>query len=965
MARLPWLIGASAFLLYVLTLNRWVSLYSLGTVARTCGWLWQPELHQPLAFAVLSPFRFLPEPWDPLALNLFNAVCAAIILVLLARSVALLPHDLPHSETLGQEQSPSVLSTPTAWLPPLLAVILCGLQLSFWEHATSASGEMIDLLLLAYVIRCLLEFRLDPAQSWLSRAACVYGAGMANNWALVAFLPVFIAAIMRLKGYGPFRERTFLLRMTLWGMGGLSLYLLLPTIHGLSPHEPVGFWVALKAHLKSQKEILSYLRRPAFRVLAVTSLLPILVLAIRWKSHSVQFGDDTRLGVFLTKSAVHALHALFFLASLWLALDPAFSPRHLELGMPLLSYYYLCALVFGYCAGYFLVFGSRGAVATANSAPQQWWNRIRLGPRLRAPFLAAVLGLGVASALALALVARNVSQMFTTNGPWLHSFARQLYTDLPAGQSVVLSESTAELLLLRAELSAHRNDKAAFLVDAPSLGSAQYHEMMARVFPARWPMQPPTNRLGGVSPGKVLDLVSAFAARERVIQLQPGSGFLYELFNEQSRGSIYYLEHRAANDSRSFTYLPPAERLAGDDEKVWEQRWTNSLQKLAEHTKENPNHPAGLGRAVQRALLLDAEPNATARFVGAAYSKRLNYWGVQQQRLGRAFEADQWFKRAVALNPENLSARINLEYAERCQRGDRTRLNIVSVEHELSDLFTKRKDWRATLSADGPVDEPSFLFRTGRALLAQGGLRQGVEAFARSAALAPDWAAPKLWLAQSYVQLREFAAALEVTDHIQPPNLPPDGAGLARLLDCRATALRGLGRTNDAARCIESFVNQFAKHDEVLLVAAELYALAQQFEAGLALLEELLKREPKRPDLLARKGLAQLQLSRFEDAIATLTSALVLAPRNDEARLCRAVAYLGADQFEAARADYEELLKTTTQSGNALFGLGTIAWRQRDTNLAIGYYQRYLSNGIPGSGQYGLALGRLKELTRE
>jgi len=41
---------------------------------------------------------------------------------------------------------------------------------------------MIDLLAFAYVIRCLLEFRLDQKQAWLSRAALVFGAGMANNW---------------------------------------------------------------------------------------------------------------------------------------------------------------------------------------------------------------------------------------------------------------------------------------------------------------------------------------------------------------------------------------------------------------------------------------------------------------------------------------------------------------------------------------------------------------------------------------------------------------------------------------------------------------------------------------------------------------------------------------------------------------------------------------------------------------
>jgi len=48
---------------------------------------------------------------------------------------------------------------------------------------------MLDLLLFAYVIRNLLEFRLDGRESWLLKASLVYGAGMTNNWAMIGFFP--------------------------------------------------------------------------------------------------------------------------------------------------------------------------------------------------------------------------------------------------------------------------------------------------------------------------------------------------------------------------------------------------------------------------------------------------------------------------------------------------------------------------------------------------------------------------------------------------------------------------------------------------------------------------------------------------------------------------------------------------------------------------------------------------------
>jgi len=53
--RLPWLVGAGGLLVYFLTLNHWVSLHSLGTVARTSGWLWRPELDNPSTLRSFIP----------------------------------------------------------------------------------------------------------------------------------------------------------------------------------------------------------------------------------------------------------------------------------------------------------------------------------------------------------------------------------------------------------------------------------------------------------------------------------------------------------------------------------------------------------------------------------------------------------------------------------------------------------------------------------------------------------------------------------------------------------------------------------------------------------------------------------------------------------------------------------------------------------------------------------------------
>ena len=176
-ARLPWLIVIAALIVYVLTLNRWVSLASLPVVASVADKEVVPPLNGPLHFLVNFPFRWLPAAWQAVGLNIFAAVCGALSLGLLARSVALLPHDRTREQRQRQRGEFSLLSIPTAWAPPLFAALMCGLQLSFWEHASAATGEMLDLLLFAYIIRCLLEYRIDQRETWLTRSALVYGIG--------------------------------------------------------------------------------------------------------------------------------------------------------------------------------------------------------------------------------------------------------------------------------------------------------------------------------------------------------------------------------------------------------------------------------------------------------------------------------------------------------------------------------------------------------------------------------------------------------------------------------------------------------------------------------------------------------------------------------------------------------------------------------------------------------------------
>jgi hypothetical protein len=338
--RLPWLLAAGMLLVYALTLNRWVSLFNLPSVAKISGWTWQPEVLGPITFLVTYPFRWVPAPAIPLALNLFSAACAALALGLLARSVALLPHDRTDAQREREKSDFSFLTTGSAWLPPLLAVLVCGLQLTFWERATNWTGEMFDLMLFAVVIWSLLEYRLDEREGRLYVAALVYGVGMTDDWGLTGFFPLFLVAIVWLRGLDFFHWR-FLRRMLLCGLAGLLFYLLLPLLAVAAHKMPFTFWQYLKFNLSPQYGVLkTYFafglhpqQHIEYVALLLAYLMPLLVLAIRWKS---SFGDNSRLGVALTSFIFHLLHALFLVGCLWLVFDPPFSPRHKGLGLTVL-----------------------------------------------------------------------------------------------------------------------------------------------------------------------------------------------------------------------------------------------------------------------------------------------------------------------------------------------------------------------------------------------------------------------------------------------------------------------------------------------------------------------------------------------------------------------------------------------------------------------------------------------------
>ena len=168
-------------------------------------------------------------------------------------------------------------------------------------------------------------------------------------------------------------------------------------------------------------------------MLGLPSLLPLLVLGIRWPSY---FGDPSKLGVTLTTLIFHIFHAFLLLLCIWVALDPQVSPRHLAPGIPMLTLYYLGALSVGYFSGYFLLVF-----------------RTRSGPRARPAPLLRLLNSATTAAVWLLLLTvttlllyRNLPQIRIANGPLLKQYASLQIHNLPHTNSVVLSDDPRALV---------------------------------------------------------------------------------------------------------------------------------------------------------------------------------------------------------------------------------------------------------------------------------------------------------------------------------------------------------------------------------------------------------------------------------------------------------------------------------------------------------------------------------------
>jgi tetratricopeptide (TPR) repeat protein len=964
---LPWLLGGLMLVVYWFTLNHWVTLLNLGQVAGVSGWIWQPQLFTPLTYLVTLPFRWLPAAHIPVALNLFSAGCGAATLAILARSVALLPHDRTEMERTRERSDFSFLTSWVAWLPPVVAVFFAGLQLTFWEHATSFTGESFELLWFAVILWQLLEYRLDEREGRLFLAAVLYGAGITDNWALVAFFPVFVMAVIWLRKLDFFNVN-FLVRMSLCGLAGLLLLLLLPLLNQLSGTYPLTFWQALKPNLRMDWLVMKAIRSGEVRynlgLISLTSLLPAFLMAIRW---SASFGDHSRVGTTLVNYMIHVVNAVIFGICVWVMFDPPFSPRQL-VPAPALTVYYLTALCLGYYCGYFLlIFGKEPTPSRRMSKPD---------PALPPGFmwLCPVIVFGTLAAVVLAmglLVYKNKPVIRALNDDALLKYARFTTQNLPRAGAILLCDSEnpsqdqpLRAYLVQAMLAREGREKNFPVVDTQSLNLAAYHQFLHKNYPNVWPQTTTTNEIavGGVNLLHIYTLLNQLSKSNNLCYLNPSFGYYFEQFYAEPHGLFYSLKPLSED-----TLLPPAldDKLIAENESFWAQV-TASTQPAIEKALNPPNYKKQKGAIgwFMKHLHAAPEPNPNAILAGTFYSRSLNFLGVQLQRAHELDQAASCFSEAQALNPDNVVASINLDFNKNLRAHKPV---AVNPSRATADQFGKYHDWSEVMGANGPFDEPSFCFEYGAGLMISQPLplfHQALAAFTRVREVAPENLATRLFLARIYLFSGKPDRAMEALH--DPQTSPADFL----LNEFNSTELNYLAaaahfQNNEKTAGAALLETEIARHpdDETLLMfSVQKFFMVGLYTNALHVINHKLARTPNDLEWLYGKGMASLQIGAYSDAVTALSKILGIQTNNPDVRFNRAIAYLQSGHLDDARADFLQLQTTFTNSFRVAYGLGDIASRQHDTNEAVRNYKIYLANAPTNAAEIKAVRERLTQL---
>jgi tetratricopeptide (TPR) repeat protein len=953
--RFPVQVSLTALFVYALTLSHGVTLASLPLTAKLAGWDWQPMNTQPLLWLLTLPLRLLPSGWVAPALNFFSALCGAFTLGILARSLELVSWDRPLQ----------ILSGWRAKLPIVFACLVCGLEFNFWQEATAANGEMLQILLFATAILCLLEFRVrrnerwiqglplaDFEMRWLRAAAFVWGLGLAENWMMIITLPLFLLALLWL-GKLELLKKELLMRLLLAILAGFAITFLLPLANSLSPDSPWSFGEAWLNWAKNFKHLLGNLygqfwrgHRLALIAVVVFFLVPILPGIVRLNDEGTQNKSPLdQIQVWLYR----VLRAALLLAVVWLVFDPVVGPRQLVLkqtglSMSFLSFDYLLSLGGGFLAGNLLL--ALGAQRRDNYRPPNFLEIYSQRAAIPAFTLLMVI-------VTVGLLLRNAPAITLTNRQPLSQFGKIALHNLPSSGGIILSDDPLRLMVFKA--AAGDQNRQWLGLDTLALPSSAYRRQLARHQPGDWLTNTDKDNL---TPAGMFRVVKNLSETKKIYYLHPSFGYFFDYFYLQPCGPIFEFQ---SFTNKSVNPPPLTAATLTQTEKFWDDLAPslNAIEQTCFSKK------TGLDLTLQNIyerLHWQAVPTTQSQLLGQWYSVALNDWGVRLQQAGQLTAAQKRFEQALALNPDNPVAKINLQCNTNLAAG--AKLNLAAVDTLAGQLGSLQRMNRL-ITAFGAADEPSFCYLRGNVYLQAGLPRQALQQYERARALAPTVLAPQIALAELYARCGFNEQSRQIISHVrseQSTLLVKNNLDVSLAL---MEANSWLSQTNpaNARSVLQSVLKEHPGDERATSLVLRAYLAFGDYTNALQLANRQLAANPESLGGLLNLAGIYMQLGEFSNSLPILDHALTLS-NLPPTRLARAIARVETARYAEAGADYLELQKTATNNLPIYFGLAEIASRQHDTNRAADYLQRCLAELPANSPQRENILTRLNALKK-
>lgn len=933
--KLPWLIAGAFLILYLAMLSPGAGLAGLAPIGKITGWDWQPFLHYPLYWLVTLPFRVLPTAWQPAALNVLSAMLAAGTLGLITRSVQLLPQDRTRDQRERERSRHGLLTGPAAWLPATTAAVMGGLQLLFWQNATNASVDMLNLFVLAWLICQLLTFRLDEREGRLTWLAFGYGLGVTSNAALIALFPFVLGALIGIMGRAFFRT-PLLLKLFFAGLAGLLLYLVLPALAAGGGKLEISFWEALRQNFAMQKGILQtgFNNRLFPMVMCLGSLFPLILIGVRWPS---SFGDTSAASDVVRQAMFRVLTLVFIAGSLAMNFHLQHAAKaQTETGLAFHSLYLLSTLVLGYSLGYLLVvFGKEpGRPRQKPGALAVWFSKAMVG-----------LAWLILPVVAAGLVRENFRKVRALNHSPLYNFAADIARLLPADPALVLADDHVLLWLLADQLARAGNPTHS-LVHTRSLSEIGYHRHLNRLTDGSWPDVPPDR----VVERKVDDLylvqtIANAATNRPVVYLHPSFGYYFEWFHPVENGFLYELRRYTNNTVQ--VPVPAAAELQRQQE-FWQQQWDATLAPL-------------------NARIQSGEASPPDTVFAQAQSRALNHWGTRLQQAERFADATPWFERASQLFTNNVSALINLEFNRHHLAGATNAFNLS--EKTISIWKNYRDNIQAALSFGGPIDEPGFCIGLGN-VFATGSLpRQAAQQFLRALALTPNNQLARVQLARTFLQAQAPDRALAILKEIREQSAATGLNEYAQidLASLEASALFGKNEFDQANALLDGLAAKFPNQPVAFEVLSQMYLSAATLRSEFLPRAELaVKRhfELSPTNLTAINNLGTIAYLKqdWDTADARYSEVLAREPKADNCRLNRAMANLRAGRLDRSLEDYRLLEKANPKGPAIQYGLGEIAEKQGRQADALKHLSTYLETAPRSTAEYSNVVSRVELL---